>query len=59
MEDRNTWMNWHQTSSVSLAFIVVFTHKYQMFAYILVLDFQKHPKKNSRHNWEKKHSPFN
>ena len=28
VEDRNTWMNWHQTSSVSLPFIVVFTHKY-------------------------------
>ena len=33
VEDRNTWMNWHQTSSVSLPFIVVFTHKYLMFAY--------------------------
>ena len=28
VEDRNTWMNWHQTSSVSLPFSVVFTHKY-------------------------------
>ena len=28
VEDRNTWMNWHQTSCVPLAFIVVFTHKY-------------------------------